>query len=504
MERDLAAALARWRAAGLDVATSDDAVAGYGRSISEHRRRRIAAVIRPADAAEVPGLLAVAGDTGVPVYPISTGRNWGLGSKMPVADDCVVVDLSRLDRIRALSARHRYAIVEPGVTQRALARELAARDLPLTLNVTGAGGHTSVVGNVVERGVGILGQRQHEVRGLEVALATGAVVRTGLWHFAGDGADFAHHYPAGLGPDLTGLFLQSNLGVVTAVVLDLAPRQPTRNLLWEIPEAHLARVIDAVADLRATGVIGDRVEIDEGSDLRMAGLVTRPGSWLMWIPVRGEKRLADARDELVVRALEGLCPPPRRFTSADLADRELAEPARVRLELTDGEPTNFSVESIARMFAVVVDDAAEFDLDDHLQLPGFLCVLPIVPLEGGAVREVIATVREVTRAVPVMAGMSFNTVSDTAMESYVRVLFQRTSAESVGDAHRWCAELHRALRAARIWPMRLDVDQMASYTGGDDPFWRTVADLKRALDPRGVIAPGRYAPVTGSREPDPR
>ena len=38
-----------------------------------------------------------------PLYPVSTGMNWGLGSRHPVRDDCVLVDLRRLDRIRELA-----------------------------------------------------------------------------------------------------------------------------------------------------------------------------------------------------------------------------------------------------------------------------------------------------------------------------------------------------------------------------------------------------------------
>lgn len=486
--------IARWREAGVRVSVSPDDCARYQRSVSEHRSRGVAAVLQPDAAEQVPALLAIASDGGVPIYPISTGRNWGLGSKLPVVDDCVLLDLSRVARIREVSARQRYVVVEPGVTQCAVADYLREHDLPMVLNVTGAGGHTSLVGNALERGVGILGQRHHDVRGLEVALATGRTVRTGSWRMAGADGSSTHHYPAGLGPDLTGLFMQSNLGVVTAMVLGLSPRQNTRNLLFEFAESGLASVVDAIAGLRASGVVGDRVEIDQGSDPRLAGLVSDPASWVMWVPVVGDGPLIEAREQLVVRALSNLCASPRVFGS-DQVPADLPEPARVRLELTAGIPTNFSVESIARTFQVEVGDSERFDLDVHARLPGFLCVLPVIPLEGAALTRVLGIVREVSRAVPVLYGMSFNTVSDTALEGYLRVMFQRTQESSVAQAHRWSDALHRAFREAGVWPMRLDIDQMVSYTDPTDPFWSTVATLKQALDPRGVIAPGRYAPV---------
>ena len=49
---------------------------------------------------------------GTPLYPVSTGMNWGLGSRHPVRDDCVLVDLSRMDRIREVDLVHGYAVID--------------------------------------------------------------------------------------------------------------------------------------------------------------------------------------------------------------------------------------------------------------------------------------------------------------------------------------------------------------------------------------------------------
>lgn len=57
---------------------------------------------------------------------------------------------------------------------------------------------------------------------MEVVLANGDVVRTGQW--AADGAPTAHLCKNSYGPQIDGLFLQSNLGIVTKMSLWLQPR----------------------------------------------------------------------------------------------------------------------------------------------------------------------------------------------------------------------------------------------------------------------------------------
>ena len=46
--------------------------------------RSIAASLRPANEAQVVRIVQIAGHYKVPLYPISTGHNWGYGSSLPV------------------------------------------------------------------------------------------------------------------------------------------------------------------------------------------------------------------------------------------------------------------------------------------------------------------------------------------------------------------------------------------------------------------------------------
>jgi 4-cresol dehydrogenase (hydroxylating) len=128
------------------------------------RARRVEKIVRIDDVAQVPALVRQAVETHTPLYPISTGRNWGLGSSQPVRDGCILVDLGGLKRIRAIDLELGYAVVEAGVTQLDLQEALAGT--PFMVNVTGTCAKTSLLGNALERGVGNHRHRTEDLVGL--------------------------------------------------------------------------------------------------------------------------------------------------------------------------------------------------------------------------------------------------------------------------------------------------------------------------------------------------
>ena len=95
--------------------------------------REIAAVVQPASVDEVQRLVQIARDHHLPLYPISTGQNWGYGSALPARDRNVIVDLRRMNRIHEVNRDLAYAVVEPGVTQQQLYDHLQAARIPLAL-----------------------------------------------------------------------------------------------------------------------------------------------------------------------------------------------------------------------------------------------------------------------------------------------------------------------------------------------------------------------------------
>jgi alkyldihydroxyacetonephosphate synthase len=179
---------------------------------------RAAVVARPTTEAEVAGVLRVCDDARVPVTP-AAGRSGVCGASVPVHGG-VVLDLGGLEGIVDVDQGSLVLDVLPGTFGTWLERTLRA-DHGVTLGHWPQSIDLSTVGGWLAcRSAGQLSTRYGKIEdmavGLDVALASGAVVHTG-------GAP-----RAAVGPDLTQLFVGSEgtLGVVTGARLRLHPLPP--------------------------------------------------------------------------------------------------------------------------------------------------------------------------------------------------------------------------------------------------------------------------------------
>ena len=147
------------------ISGTDARVQAYGHDIGEYARRVIAAIVYPASPVDVQAIVRVANIHHIPLYSLSIGKNWGLGSRQPVEHHSVVVDLSRMQQIRTINLDEGYAIVEPGVTQQALSDALAST--AYIANFTASMPETSLVGNVLDKGIGLYRHRVDDLLGVE-------------------------------------------------------------------------------------------------------------------------------------------------------------------------------------------------------------------------------------------------------------------------------------------------------------------------------------------------
>lgn len=145
-----------------------------------------------------------------------------MGSKNPVQDGCVGLDLSSLNKIIRVDTNLGFAVIEPGVTQAQLSRYLEQIESKFFIDVTGSDANTSILGNALERGIGYNLPRVETIQQLEVLLGNGQLIKTGFGKMGG--SDLNHLYRHGVGPSVDGLFLQSNFGIVLSGTILLLPR----------------------------------------------------------------------------------------------------------------------------------------------------------------------------------------------------------------------------------------------------------------------------------------
>ena len=189
---------------------------GYSPLWGEAEERMASAAVAPNSVEQVQGIVKIANQYGLPLYPISTGRNLTYGGAAPAYSGSVVVDLKRMNRILDVSARDKTCLVEPGVSYFDLYRHLRTNKIPLWID-TADPGWGGLIGNALDRGGGYtdIEFRDHFDAhcGMEIVLPTGEVVRTGMG--ASPQAKTGQLFKYGLGPWVDGIFSQSNFGIVT-------------------------------------------------------------------------------------------------------------------------------------------------------------------------------------------------------------------------------------------------------------------------------------------------
>ncbi len=224
-----------------------------------------AAAVAPKNTREVQQVVQVCNQYNVPFWVISTGKNLGFGGAAPMHSGMITLDLKRMNRIIEVNERQAYAVVEPGVSFLDLYRHLQEKGLKLWMTVPSPG-WGSVIANSLEHGSGYGFQGDHieSLCGLEVVLPTGELLRTGMG--AMDKGESWHSTKYSVGAHLDGLFAQSNLGIVTRAGYWLRPEpQAFASATVKVyGQQDLVPLIDLSTQLRLQGMIGSSVRYSVG------------------------------------------------------------------------------------------------------------------------------------------------------------------------------------------------------------------------------------------------
>ncbi|MGL1834556.1 FAD-binding oxidoreductase [Rhodocyclaceae bacterium SMB388] len=272
------------------------------------------AVVHPGNVEEVASVVTLCSARGVAIVP--QGGNTGLcGGATPLPGSrSVVINLSRLNRLRSVDAANNTLVVEAGCTLSAIQKAAADADRLFPLSLASEGS-CEIGGNVSTNAGGVqvlrYGNMRDLVLGVEVVLPDGRV-----W----DGLRGLRKNNTGY--DLKQLFIgaEGTLGIVTAAVLKLFPRPRSRATAWvEVVDP------DAAVQLlnRLQSSCGDRVTAFEIVGLEALRLVLKhvpgarapidpPGEWSVLMELSDtvedaaldvllERELGDALESGLVR-----------------------------------------------------------------------------------------------------------------------------------------------------------------------------------------------------------
>lgn len=214
-----------WRAAD---------TSGYSHDRSHHAWAPAVAVVRATSTDDVATAVRVCRAAGMPVIARGTGTGLEGGANarpgdadpitgtVPSRANVVIIDLQQMNRILRVDPHSADATVEAGLRRSGLNPVLARDGLQF---VAGPGVDASLGGMAATRASGTnavkYGTMAENVRGLTVVMADGTVVRTG-----------GRARKSSAGYDLTHLFIGSEgtLGIITELTLKLTPIPEARTL----------------------------------------------------------------------------------------------------------------------------------------------------------------------------------------------------------------------------------------------------------------------------------
>ncbi|WP_426959741.1 FAD-binding oxidoreductase [Muricoccus radiodurans] len=477
------------------VDTAEAALAEYGAHSLPVPDTRPAAVLFPGSTAEVQAIVGLANRHRVPLFPVSTGWNLGLGTRAPMAAGQVVLDLARrMNRILEINEVLGYGVVEPGVTFEALHAELQRRGSTLMMSPTAGPPLGGPLGNALDKGggAGPMGSHFDNVCGMEVVLGNGDVIRTG------DGGLDAPEHPNwhvtkySFGPALDGLFTQSNLGIVTRMGLWLGQRPAAIRPFFFAFDADddLPAIVELIRPLKAAGTVATMIRAT--SDLYLiasqeagpgGGAMTEAsrkalracygvGAWTVSGALYGGSEAAVETSLARVRAHFAASGRAREITAEAAEDMPIL---RAAIESNSGRPAG-----------------GELQMLRWRPGGGAIWFTPGVPMLG----EVAGALSAACRAAAAAQGLDYM-ASFVCGPRFARgvhaILYDRTRPEEAARADALYRAMNEAFRARGIFVGRAPTAYQGYHAAQRLPaVTDALAAIRQALDPNGIIAPGRY------------
>ena len=456
-------------------------------------RHQAAGALKVSSTEEVQQVVRIANKYKTPLWPISTGGNCGYGSAAPATPGQLVLDLRGMNKILAVDKELCTALVEPGVTYRQIVDYLNKHQLDMWMSFPASNKLGGPVGNTLDRGVGFNRNGEHVANfcGLEVVTPSGDVLRTGLGG-VGEGQAW-QTYRWGFGPWVDGLFSQSNLGIVTKMGLWLM-KKPEKSVLvmatWE-EEEQFAEGLCVGAALKRDGTFEAGVNAGD-SWYGIAQTLRREDLY------KGKDAIPE--DVLAKYRKEHKAPHFALNTNVYGTEQEVDAKIKRAKELLEATGATFisgsaldgnsGAEHAKRQGTGVLDDD-ELGLLNYRPGPGEAWFSPVVPARPKDILASYRLARDIFRKYGFEYIGGF-VVNPRAGEHVIDLIFNRNDAEETERAYRCFEEAMREHAKLGYGVYRTNTAFMELAAECYGPAQRAFnKQLKQALDPNGIIAPGK-------------
>ncbi len=497
----------------------------YSPTWGEPEERVASGAVAPHTVEEVQAVMRIANRYKIPIYPISTGKNLGYGGSAPAYSGSVVLDLKRMNRILEVNEKQAYCLVEPGVSYFDMYRHLQDNKIKLWIDVPDPG-WGSMMGNALDRGAGYTAAqfRNHFDAhcGMEVVLANGEVVRTGMG--ALPNAETWQMYKTGFGPWVDGIFSQSNFGVVTKIGFWLMP-EPEAFLkgIVHVPRyADLPPLVDVMTHLENTRMFNGFPDLfspllnisgwARGHEFMIHGAPKRDAEynalaqrdaaprdyesyglrnkipfWSCALPFYGPEKVIRAQWEHAQERFRSVIP------SATFEERELYQwPLTEEQKKQAEHPGELGIPGL-RTFSLGARTEVNPDPSD-----GHMWFSPIIPRSG----EAVLKINEVFRKAQQELGIPMFTSISLPITSWERCFifiigFAVKRDPQFNQKNRESFRRLVEIAAENGWgEYRTAVsyydDVMRTYSFNNHSLLRLHESLKDGLDPNGILSAGRY------------
>ncbi|MCB0420720.1 MAG: FAD-binding oxidoreductase [Bdellovibrionales bacterium] len=490
-------------------------------------------ILFPETVEETQNIVRICAQKEIPIWYVSTGKNWGYGCRSASYSGGVTLILDRLKKIIEVDESLGYAVIEPGVSYADLYAYLEKKQISLWTDAAGSTESASIIGNALDKGRGLTPYADHfgMLCGFDVILPNGELLSTS----PSENFQCRHTYKWSLGPYLDGLFGQSNLGIVVKAGIWLMPKPKNfvffafeytvsndkfsqfidtfRNLFFEnglLSRPHLANdfAMLCIVDRYPKHLLSEKELKLSTAALEQWKKQHGIAQWTFGGGLYGTKSQIRAQKKLIRqhlasfgklrfvpdsnshglfgKILEKLIILGARIEGKSQQFVSQIFPAR---DLFKGKPTD--------EFAKQVYFKSEKPRPTDSFIPanddcGFIWTGPLVPFTGEHAERVLSLGKEVFEEYQFDFFVELIVESPRTLIALFGVFFDPQIPSEKDRARSWYKSIHQKMSDAGYIAYRETPYSTAAALDGNPALKKFFSDIKGTVDPKKIFAPGRY------------